>query len=147
MGIILKIKNTKTIQFSQRSLMIPLPRLVDHKLCPVQAVFNAFRLCPGTPPNHPAFCTASKYGYTPLTGRQFDRKLQSCLQAAGYNSSQYSAHSLRRGGATWAYQVGLPAETIRAIGDWRSSAYLCYINLDNNAIYKAIQVMQHSLPG
>ena len=35
----------------------------------------------------------------------------------------FSEHSFRRGGATWAFQSGVPGEMIQILGDWASDAY------------------------
>ena len=45
-GMCLNIRHTKTIQYGERSLTIPIPRLEGHVLCPVQATFRAFQMTP-----------------------------------------------------------------------------------------------------
>ncbi|CAC5393969.1 unnamed protein product [Mytilus coruscus] len=50
------------------------------------------------------------------------------LHFRGINSSQYSGHSFRRGGASFALECGLPGEVIQAHGDWRSDAYKAYLD-------------------
>ena len=32
------------------------------------------------------------------------------------------------GGATWALSCGVPGEIVKAMGNWRSTAYLCYVD-------------------
>ena len=39
----------------------------------------------------------------------------------------YTGHSFRRGGASWAFQAGLPGELIQVCGDWVSDAYNVYL--------------------
>src|SRR4051794_1104850 len=49
----------------------------------------------------------------------FEKHLRDSLQKAhviGY----YTGHSFRRGGATFAFQCGVPASLIKLQGDWRS---------------------------
>ena len=41
----------------------------------------------------------------------------------------YSSHSLRRDGASWAIQCGIPSDIIKLMGDWKSDAYLRYLVL------------------
>ena len=36
-------------------------------------------------------------------------------------------HSFRRGGATFAFRAGTPAQFIKSQGDWASEAYLVYL--------------------
>ena len=43
--------------------------------------------------------------------------------------SHFSGHSLRRCGATFAFQFAIPAELIKLQGDWRSNAYMLYLSL------------------
>ena len=58
----------------------------------------------------------------------FTTNLQSLLEALGLKG--YSGHSFRRGGASHALARGVPAEVIKAQGDWRSLAYLNYLSVD-----------------
>ena len=41
---------------------------------------------------------------------------------------KFSAHSFRRGAATWTEIRGIPGDKIRALGRWRSDSYLLYID-------------------
>ena len=53
---------------------------------------------------------------------------------AHLEEERYTPHSLRRGGATFSYQSGVPLENIKRHGMWRSSAvdrYLTTIPLFN----------------
>ena len=47
----------------------------------------------------------------------------------GYSSQSFSHHSLRQGAATLAFESRLPAELIKAQGDWASDAYLRYLSI------------------
>ena len=122
-GMCLNIRHTKTIQYGERSLTIAIPRLEGHVSCPVQATFRAFQMTPGVSSHQTAFA-ASASSYMPITGAQCDAKLRTCLSRADLDPTLYSAHSFRGAGATWMYRSGLPAEKIRAVGDWRSGSYL-----------------------
>ena len=58
---------SKTIQFSQRILNVPLPCIAQHSLCPYTALRHAFRLVPA-PLSGPASIPAStEEGLTALT--------------------------------------------------------------------------------
>ena len=46
----------------------------------------------------------------------------------GIDSSKYSGHSFRRGGASFALECGVPVDLIQSQGDWRSNAYQSYID-------------------
>ena len=61
----------------------------------------------------------------PIRGSHFNRRLRA-LTAAG--AGEIIPATFRRGGATWAVSCGLPGEIVKAMGDWRSTAYSCYVN-------------------
>ena len=63
----------------------------------------------------------------PLTCSEFVCKLKECLSLIGLDTSKYSGHSFRRGGATIALQCGLPVDLIKVQGDWRSNACERYL--------------------
>ena len=48
----------------------------------------------------------------------------------GYPDKEYSGHSFRRGGATWAMHIGLPGEVIQVLGDWQSNVYQRYTDMN-----------------
>ena len=76
----------------------------------------------------PAFLVPVKDTLKPLSSNAFINRIKEILKSSGVNSSLYSGHSFRRGGSTRAYQVGVPVDTIRTIGDWKSNAYTSSIN-------------------
>lgn len=121
---------SKTIQFSQRILTIPLPRLDQHPLCPYTALRHAFQLVPA-PLSGPAFVTPAltKGNLLPLTYGKFDSLLKLLAAKLNMDPSQISGHSFRSGGATLAFQAQIPAELIKRLGDWQSDAYRSYIHI------------------
>ena len=119
---------SKTIQFSQRILTIPLPRIDQHPLCPYTALKHAFNLVPA-PLSGPAFVVPAPRGLIPLTYGKFDSMLKSLAAAINLDPSQISGHSFRSGGATLAFQAQIPAELIKRLGDWQSDAYRSYIHI------------------
>ena len=46
----------------------------------------------------------------------------------GVDPSQFSGHSFRRGGATFAHRMGVSPLLIKLMGDWSSDAYMSYID-------------------
>lgn len=144
--VVIKIRWTKTIQFQQRNLTIPLPRLFNNPLCPLQATFKAFSETLAAEPSGPAFVTTSSKNSPPLTIDTFLSIIRTSLQSLGLDSKNFSGHSFRRGGATWAYQCGLPVDTIRQIGDWKSNAYTKYIFDSPDSIKRAMTIMASQLP-
>ena len=130
-GALLSIRHTKTIQFCERILQIPIIRISNSILCPVTALEKLMSLSLGKqiPDVAPLFSyPVSDYQHDWITHSVFVSKLRSVLSSCGLQASKFSGHSFRRGGATFAFTCGVPAELIKMHGDWRSSAYLRYIS-------------------
>ena len=122
-----------------------MPRILSHPLCPLQATFIAFqRTCSATPTG-PAFVISKSPPYQPLTVNNFNQILHQSLMRTGLDPTQFTSHSFRRGGASWAYQNDVPVDTIKTIGDWRSNAYQRYVIDSSNSINKAMQKVAQSV--
>ena len=87
----------------------------------------------------------SSESFQAITYSQFSRFLAKSLQAIGANSSTFSPHSFGRGGATFAFYCGLPAELIKLQGDWRSDAYLVYLEMTDRQKRAAVTTMANTL--
>ena len=141
-GAKVHIRWTKTIQFKERTLDIPLPHIHNSPLCPVQAIITAYSSTSGASPMGPAFLSD---GLKPLTPSIFVSRIRHILAALGVNPKNYAGHSFRRGGATWAYKCGVPVDTIRIIGDWKSNSYTAYLECSDQLIRNAVKLMiEHS---
>ena len=81
------------------------------------------------PIHGPAFLLTGPTNLKPLLYGPFVARLKKCIKAIGLDPKHFSSHSLRRGGATWAAQIGLPGEVIQMLGDWHSDAYLLYMSI------------------
>ena len=57
-------------------LEIPLPRQAGQPLCPVNAVFRAFKFTSGAPATGPAFLMSSGGGFQPLSPLQFVTRIK-----------------------------------------------------------------------
>ncbi len=126
--LLVYIKWSKTIQNGERYLLIPLQALPGSPLCPRAAFVHMCKLLPAGGPR-PAFLIPHGQGLVTLTHSSFTRHLRNILALSGHNPTGFSGHSFRRGGASFALKVGIPGELIRAHGDWRSDAYLRYLDL------------------
>ncbi len=137
-GATIIIRHTKTIQCQQRVIPVLLPRQLDNALCPTQALFHAMSFAPQLGATSPVFIMDTKG--TPISGPFFVRRIRQCLESARIpNHLQFSGHSFRRGVACFAYEIGLDTPTIKALGDWRSSAYMGYIDISNSTKLQAVQ--------
>lgn len=127
-GAVLRIKWSKTLQNKDRLLFVPLPRIPGSDLCPVSAISHYFTLVPA-PASAPFFCLPHHGTLRPLTHAVFTEAVKSLISQIGLNPSDFSPHSFRRGGATFAFQAGVPERLIQRHGDWRSDAYQRYLTL------------------
>ena len=107
-GALVKIKWSKTIQFRERTIHIPLPYISQSPLCPVTSISHAMSFTSSVPQTFHAFayfdtvhlrCRVLRY-------HAFLSKLHEFLQALGYSPQDYAGHSFRRGRASFAYQSG-----------------------------------------
>ena len=125
-GLIVSVKWSKVLQFRERTLLIPLVSIPSHALCPVQALREFFEMCPA-PASSPAFVIPTATGLRSLSYSSFTKHLKDLLRLAGFSPNNYSGHSFRRGGATYASSLGISHELIQLQGDWASTAYLEYL--------------------
>lgn len=135
--LLINIRWSKTNQFKERSMLIPLPRTHGF-LCPVVACYQWFRLSPHEDVEGPAFGA--------LTALEFVKTIRDSLLPVVKNPSDYAGHSFRRGGACWAFEAGVPIEAIRQLGDWKSDAYTAYIFPSTSSLAKATGAMAQALP-
>ena len=114
-GVSLAVRWSKTIQYRQRILHIPLPRIPGSPLCPAQTLILALRLC-NSPPSAPLFTYPTRKGWLPLTVQVFQDKLHKYLGMLNLNPSDYSGHSFRRGGHPLPWNVGFHQKSSRHRG-------------------------------
>ena len=113
----------KTRRPMQDPITYPLHKIPGSKICPFEVIKAMFEMIERGPEEP---CFVLKDG-SPLTYAQFQNLLCTTLNKAGYEAKQFLSHGLRAGGATWADQSGVPHEMIKLLGDWRSNAYLRYL--------------------
>ena len=141
-GASLHIKASKTIQYQQRSLSIPLSCIPGSLLCPVMALRRHLRLNPG--PLHALLFSVfppTSHGLLPITHHHFSQFLLRVIQAIGLVRAHYSSHSFLRGGASFAFRCNVPAELIQRQGDWQSDAYLVYLEMSSAQKRQAVNSM------
>ena len=72
----------------------------------------------------PYFIFRDKSTVTPY---HFRSCLKTILKIAGFNESYYSTHSLRSGCSCDLYDLGVPIDTIKKLGRWKSNAVYRYL--------------------
>ena len=126
-GVVLTVRWSKVIQFRERTLRIPLPKIKNSLFCPSTALLGLCLTCPSQEGPAPLFRYIENGTPVTLTQAKFVSKLRQSLADLGFPADQYSGHSFRRGGAQFALQCGLPVELIKLQGDWNSNAHERYL--------------------
>ena len=132
---------SKTIQFCQRDLYIPIPANDNLALDLYHHIVKLFDsvAAPGTAP---AFSYTVK---SFVTYKGFTNRLKSLLSSSGLSPNLYSGHSFRRGGATFLHQVGGSILQIQAAGDWSSQCFTRYLYLSTEERMKAQHLVAEAL--
>lgn len=129
--ILVNIKWTKKLQYIEKKLLIPVIPFTDQDISAVSWFQYMVKKIPA-PPDAPAFCVPVKKHkavvYQPLSYSQLARLLKQWSEKANLQSHSMTSHCLRRGGASWLKQSGVPDSIVRVLGDWRSFAFLTYID-------------------
>jgi hypothetical protein len=149
---VLTVRHTKTIQFQQRTLKWLMARLDPGDVCCPTTQLARYMCATRTLlPTDPLFQTrhievaTGIITYKPLRYDAFIAKFKSLIAALGLNPAVYAGHSFRRGGATFARDAGLSDEMIRAMGDWRSDAWLAYISATQRMRVQAADLLARAV--
>ena len=125
-----QLHHTKTIQFGERTLWVPICGLKGHPLDIIAAYDRMVALIPAGPDDHLFAVPSGRVGeFVPMTHDFFVTSTKDCVAAAGLNPGLVAGHSYRRGGAAFAHHCKVPVAFIKLQGDWRSNAYLAYISV------------------
>ena len=117
-GAFLTIRASKTIHFSQRTLLIPLPFIPYSPLCPVSVLLYIIIFNSLSPSDFLVSVKASTSSPSrPLTYRHFSSFLSKVIALLQLDPHHCSPHSFRRGGASFAFECHVPAELIKFQGN------------------------------
>ena len=149
---LLTLNATKTIQFQERTVELCLPVLPEAEICPTRAM-HAYLASRGPmrpdellmQVHEPASTAGGEPHWGPLTYTTFLALTKATIRKAGVDPDKYAGHSYRRGGATWAMAIGIPIPAIKAIGDWKSEAYLLYCEITAQTRRAAARQMAQAL--
>ena len=117
----LVIRFSKTDQRGE-STTLTIDQIDDAKLCPVKAMKDYLHIRPKE--RGPLFI---HFGGAPVTRYQFNSMLKKGISIMGLNPGDFSPHSFRIGAATAAALGGVPIESIKNMGRWKSSSVFLYI--------------------
>ena len=125
-GVMLSISSSKTIQYGQRTHQVPVVFAPGSPLCAASLLWKHFKEHPA-PLSAPAFLLRRGGLSVPLTYGVLLKELKRLIGVVGVDPHRAGVHSLRRAGAAFMHQVGIPLEDIRQTGDWASLAALLYL--------------------
>ena len=126
-----RVYRTKTLLFKDRVLSVPIPAIPKSTLCLVAALRKYMSLVPSQP-DDPLFMVPANGIYQPISGKTAKAFLKECIDFLGLDRQVYSLHSFCRGGATFAFRAGAPAQFIKSQGDWAREAYIVYLVVSTN---------------
>jgi len=125
-GMLLSIRRSKTIQFKERVLEVPVARCRNLDLCAVHWTELHFREMKADSGSL-AFLLPGESGSNPMTYEFYQATLKWFCGLAGLDPAKYSSHSLRRGGCTYLSMCGASIEELRSRGDWVSETVFSYL--------------------
>ena len=148
--ICLTLKGTKTIQFGQRQLRLYVPKMPPgDPICPATILQLYMAVTGDRPAGEALFGYWTEGGpgkpqqWKHLTHRVLVKGIKDLIKAIGEDPTKFAGHSLRRGGATFAFisEAGLHQITIKALGDWVSDAFLAYCEVQDTLRVAGAQAM------
>ena len=130
-GYLVAICWSKTIQFQEKVVQLPLPIIPESPLCPATAIKRAMSFTCQSTPTSQAFLFLSSPGLQlkTFTYPMFLNKLRTILHSLGLPAKDYACHSFHKGEASFAFQAGIPVELIKILGDWHSDTVLLYLTV------------------
>lgn len=145
----LRVHYSKTLQFQDRvhDVWVQGDARAGAPLDPVR-VWQGYVAAVLAPADSPAFCFLDTGGeLRSLTFDLLADGIKQLVGAVGLDPAHYSTHSLRRRGATWAFEYKVHTLFIKAAGDWSSDAYEAYRTLGPSEKLQCTGTMLRALPG
>ena len=139
-----EVRWSKTIQFKEKVLRLPILPAENKNICPVVWVHYMLEQIPGSPED-PLFLVPSKGEKLALSTNQLIARLRKWLTLIGEDPEKYGLHSLRRGGATFALQCNIQGEMIKVLGDWASDAWRRYCDISMEQRLDSMQAFVEGL--
>ena len=131
-GMHIIVKWSKTLQNRDKVKIIKVPSLGKSPLCPVSVVKKLLSTSPGSN-NSPLFQIKCYHKWVPLTDTRLRKFFTKVLKALNLTAHGFTFHSLRRSGATLAFNLNVPMQDVQSHGTWTSEAVWAYITQDHNA--------------
>ena len=126
-GMLLTVSSTKTIQYGQRTIKLPITYAPGSPLCAVFWLQQHFQDIPVRDASSTLFLVTKGSGHVPLSYSKVLSYIKLLLREIGRDPESVGLHSLRRAGSSCMRSIGLTLEDIRQAGDWQSLAALIYL--------------------
>ena len=143
-GAHILLKWSKTLQMNNSVRLLKIPHLGSSPLCPVKALKHLLSLTPSGS-NKPLFQVKFKHEWVPLSDTRLRKQFSTILSRLQLQQSNITFHSLRRSGATWAFNAKVPLQNIQSHGTWTSECVWSYITQDHQASDAVALTFQQSL--
>ena len=128
-GIIITVRKSKTIQFSQRTQKIPLAASPNKAFCPVEALNRLVALYgqDSCTTQSPVFRLPASIGnWTPMTKGDYVPFFRSRIKQMGLEPSRYALHGFRHGGIQECLLVESNFGLCKLTSDHASDAIMAY---------------------
>ena len=121
-GAHIMLKWSKTLQMSNSLRILKIPSLSPSPLCPVAALKLMLKNTPASS-NAPLLQILNHGNWVPLTDSRLRKKFTLLLKKLNLQNSKITFHSLRRSGATFAFNSKVPIQDIQSHGTGRRIAF------------------------
>ena len=125
-GMLLRVRSSKTIQYRERVLEIPVLAIPGSPFCVVSLLKEHFARYPMLEDSYLLYRSTAG-GAKPILYRELLDYLKRLVKGIGLNPADVGLHSLRRSGCAFLHSIRVPLEDIKCVGDWRSLAVLSYL--------------------
>ena len=143
-AMMFEVRWSKTLQFRQKVLRFPVLPAENKAICPVFWTYRMIQDNPGQPQD-PLLLIDTPAAKLSLSANQLIYRIRKWLKLLGEPDQEYSLHSLRRLGATFAYQSNLEGEMIKLLGGWASDCYKRYIDISIDKRYDSMKAFVEAL--
>ena len=125
-GVMLRVSSSKTIQYCQKVHLVPIAFTPGSPLCAASLLQRHFAETRARP-DSPAFLIYKGGKLVQLSYPVLLKFVKKLIKSIGVNPDRAGVHSLRRAGAVFLHQSGVPLEDIRQAGDWAGLTALIYL--------------------
>ena len=123
---VVHVRSSKTVQFKEYVLDIPLHVVSDKTFCVVSMIRDHFQDFPA-PSDSPLFLRNTTQGVSPILYGDLLLFIKRLASKVGLDQSKYGSHSLRRSGACFLHELKVPLPDIMTLGNWASMSVLSYL--------------------